>query len=142
MSIKVPLVGVQFCLDILSKNWGQLTLRLFVNDYVPADGDESGAYVEASFSGYQAQPIAAWAEPVKNPDASHYQVQGSASTFTHDGGNVSNNAYGYYVTRQSGIGAGAFEVVWAERFNNPPIGMGVLGDFITVVPIYQDRSEF
>jgi hypothetical protein len=141
MALKVLQISMGWMLNTLKNNWETLTLRLYVNDRTPADADTSADYAEANFSGYAPVPTSAWADAVANPDAVHWQVQSTPVTFTHNGGAQTNNVYGYFLTRPSGLG-GAFEVVWAERLSNPPVAMGVLGDFITIVPTLQDRSEF
>ena len=142
MALKVPLEGLEWLLNKLKDNWGNLTLHLYSNDKTPTDADIVDDYTEASFSGYAEVSINAWADAVKNTDNIHWQVQGTAITFTHNGGGQTTNCYGYYVTALKGLSAGAVALLWAERFSNPPVAMAVLGDFITVVPVLQDRTEY
>jgi hypothetical protein len=142
MSLKVPQVGLSQMLNWLKAGFPVLTLRLYMNDHNPGDLDTAANYSEAAFSGYAAVDISNWADAVANPDGLHWQIQATAITFNHNGGPQAANIYGYFVTRPGGLTPPVPEVVWAERFSNPPIAMGVAGDFITVVPVLQDRSEF
>lgn len=84
-----------------------LTLRLFQNSHVPAVDDDASDYVQASFSGYAAQPWSAWAAPTLDAN-NNDQFTHSPLTFSHSGGATANQIYGYYATD----GAGA--VVLAE----------------------------
>lgn len=136
MSLKVVRAGLEFLLTELVANWGVLTVHLFQNNKVPADGDGVGDYTEATFSGYNAQNASGWSAPTLQPDGVHFQTQATAMIFTHNGGGTSNNVWGYYVTNSGGV------LLWAEQFTSPPIFMSVTGDFISLVPTFQDRSEF
>lgn len=141
MSLKVLQVSVGWLTNLQKDNWGALKVHLFVNDKQILDGDKIDDYAEANFDGYGPVDTAQWTDAVVAADGVHWQTQAVAVNFNHTGGPMANDVYGYYTSRPSGLGA-AREIVWAERLANPPVHMALVGDFLTIVPTYQYRSEF
>lgn len=102
-----------------------IRLRLYSNNYTPADNSALGNFTEATFSGYAAAaPSMSAAAEVANKASSNDSL---ARVFSHNGGGVSNTIYGYYVTVLGGGG----DLLWAERFP-APIVMSAAGSTISI----------
>ena len=127
MSLVVPNSSeVQFLRYILNIEVpSDLDIKLYVNDFTPAETDTVSNYTEASGSGYLPIQLSSgnWSISPGNPSVAEYpQVEW---VFTGALGNV----YGYYVVRRSDD-----FLLWAERFTNGPFPIGTSGDRIRVVP--------
>ena len=116
-----------------NNNWPtskDLTLKLYVNDEVPADSDELAAYAEAAGGGYLAKTLTCgnWTIAIVNGIATAtYALQ--VFTFT---GPLSPNptAYGYFVVDGNNV------VQWSERFSEPCTPTSN-GNHIDIPVIYQ-----
>jgi len=102
-----------------------LILRLFVTNITPAETDEAGDYVEASWVGYSAVALNAqdWTLVAGTPSTASYPKQ----TFTSNEAEQQAVNYGYFLTR-----ATSGRIAWAERFSAPAPVVN-LGDFISVI---------
>jgi len=121
MTVKVPAVGEDRMLNILRSQWDDACkLRLFQNDYQPADGSVKGDFTEATFSGYAAQSIDDWSVVSQNA-ANRAEMVSGEKIFAHNGGGTGNTVYGWYLTDDND----SDEVLLAERF---PGGSRVLDD--------------
>jgi hypothetical protein len=72
-------------------------MRLYSNDYTPAETDTGSGITEANFTGYTATTVGAWGTPttVANVASSTAGMQ----TFTAGSSvSVSNTIYGWYLT--------------------------------------------
>lgn len=99
-----------------------LILKLFQSNTTPTKSDATGAYTEATFTGYSSVTLtgSAWnvsANPVT------YAVQ----TFTSSMGGQSQLIYGYYL-----VGATSNLLYGAERFSDGPYTIANLNDNIQV----------
>ena len=110
-----------------------LSLRLYVNDKVPADTDVVGDYTQMSTLGYAAKTLtgATWTVTEGDPAVGVYPVQ----TFEFDAG-TPVAVYGYFV-----VGATSGRLRWAERFPSGQIVGGSADDFLAVTPQYTGRDE-
>lgn len=109
---------------------GNLTLRLYTNNYTPVDTSANNAFTDAAGGNYAAITLAlnGWTVAANNdPSDGTYAEQ----TYTFNG-NLTGNAtvYGYFVTDANNA------VIWAERFGNAftPTNNG---DTIKVTPRLQ-----
>jgi hypothetical protein len=107
-----------------------LSLKLFSNDYNPADTDIAGDFVEVSGGGYAPKILAcgAWSLSAAN-DPSDVVYADQLFVFTGAIGG-SGTAYGYFVVDADGV------LIWAERLATPfqPVSSG---DNLTIVPKFQ-----
>lgn len=129
MALVVPNLGAQ---EILSRALnktatGDLTLRLYTNDYTPVEGSAVGNFTEATFTGYAAASIPGSGATITNADPS--EASWSAKVFTSSAGSQNQSVYGYYVTN-----VGSTIALWAERFTDGPYTIVNNGDTITVTP--------
>lgn len=107
-------------------------LRLFQNDFTPAQGDSVGAFTEADYSGYSEQPLT-FGAIVLNADE---QAESTAlyTVFAHDGGATPNEIFGWYIVHNDG---GGDVIMHSERLvgpSDPGIPMEDIGDTIQVTP--------
>jgi hypothetical protein len=91
---------------------GNLTLRLYTNNYTPVDTSQNNAFTDASGGNYAAITLDKnnWTVAANNDPSDGVYAQ---QTFTFNGP-VDGNAtiYGYFVTDANNA------AVWAERFGN------------------------
>ena len=103
------------------------TLKLFVSNTTPAEGDTAGTYTEMSTLGYAAITLvrANWTvATVTGTTTADYPQQ----TFTFTAGSAVN-VYGYYIIETtSGV------LLWAERFSDGPYPIANTGDQIKITP--------
>lgn len=94
-----------------------------------------GDVTPCDFSGYGGlQLLEDWAAVVwTSPRA---VITNSDIVWTHNGGGVSNQIYGYYVV--DGVGA----LAWIEARADGPVTIQFNGQEYTVKPKYTRRSEF
>ena len=114
-------------LDLITNDMVGWTVHLYQNDRVPEREDTLADFIEATFSGYAPIELgdfdaAAVADHIAS--AAHPLV-----TFTHDGGAVANQIYGYYLLDAGG------RIRQAERGSVSPLSMNVAGDVIHVKPV-------
>jgi len=110
-------------------------IGLYKNDWTPGAEDDITDVVAANFSGYIGLAnLISWATAVwvtPRAESTHGNV-----VWTHNGGGVSNDIYGYYVVDEAG------NLAWAERNATGPVTISVNGQTYTVTPKYTRRSEF
>ena len=102
------------------------TLKLFVNNVTPAEGDTAGSYTEMSTQGYASKALTgtSWVVTPGAPSSAAYAQQ----TWTFDGTGGATVVYGYYVVQAvSGV------LMFAERFATPPT-IANNGDQIKLTP--------
>ena len=105
-----------------------LVLRLFTNNWTPAETDTESAATEASGNGYAHCDIdtgSSWTFTGADPSSITYAEQEFA--FTGALGNV----YGYYITQVT-----SGKAVIAERFTDGPYNIQNNGDKIKVTPTF------
>ena len=102
------------------------TLKLFVNNVTPAEGDTAASYTEMSTQGYASKALTgtSWTVTPGAPSSASYAQQ----TWTFDGTGGATTVYGYFVVQAvSGI------LMFAERFASPPTIVNN-GDQIKLTP--------
>ena len=129
MAVVVPNKGAQEILKRATNNsaTGDLTLKLFENNYTPIEASAVADFTEATFTGYASQGIPGSGATITDADPS--EASWAAKTFTSSAGSQSKNVYGYYV-----VNAGGTVCLWAERFTDGPYPIVNNGDTITVTP--------
>jgi|SRR6516225_1320727 len=106
--------------------YNNCTMHLFSNNFNPVGNETLSSFTETAFSGYANVTIATWG-------AAFYDANGDAKTtstaveFTHNGGNTTDVAYGYYLVH------GNSTILGAQRFDDAPIGFNGLGNSCVVV---------
>lgn len=123
-------------LDILRTqiNSDAWEIHLFQNNHTPAEDDTAADYTEATFSGYSEQTVDDFGAP--SLVSGEAQVAASLNTWTHNGGAVGNDIYGYYITHSvSG------DLMWAERDPNGPITIDTLNQTYNVLPRLNLRTQ-
>lgn len=88
--------------------------HLYQNNYTPTDSSVLSDFVEANFTGYAAQTVAATAWNNATTDASGNTCATAADLVWTNTGTTSQTIYGYYVTDTGGT-----ILEWCERFANP-----------------------
>ena len=136
MPVIVPDIAELELLDILVLSWGDtLVLKLYRNDLTPGPATELGDFNDANYSGYAAQEPENWTAPVDDGTGRAIS-EADTLTFTHNGGGVANNVYGYYVVNAGG------DLLWCERFGTAPLVMASAADSFTLRPKLTLRSQF
>jgi hypothetical protein len=105
---------------------GNQTLKLFVNDKTPAEGDTAASYTEMSTHGYAAKTLtrANWSvATVEGVSTASYAQQ----TWSFTAASVVT-VYGYFV-----VDAVTGILLWAEKFSNSQ-AVESTGDEIRVTP--------
>lgn len=131
MALLVPDVGEVAALDMWLSDAAPeaQTLKLYLNDISPAEGDTAVTYTEATISGYSAKSLvrATWgaAATVTGTTTKAYPAQ--VFSFTGTGIIV-----GYFVIK---VTAGT--LLWAERIYSTPGQTFNNGDSLTLTPKIQ-----
>lgn len=101
-----------------------LVLRLYSSNTTPAETDTAATYTEYAAAGYAAIVLtaASWTTTEGAPSSTAYAQQ----TFTMSG---AGDAYGYYMTRNTGG-----RIAVAERFTGAPFSIPSGGGTIKVTP--------
>lgn len=127
MALKVPTVGEAALLkDMLGVTApGALTIKLYVNDKAPADGDTAADFTEMSTHGYASKSIATtdWAV-TDNAGAAEATATAQVWTFTAA---PAVTVFGYFVVDAAGV------LRWAERFSTSFL-VEFANDTATVTP--------
>lgn len=87
--------------DLAALNAAGAKVILFSNNWTPAVGDTISALTEATFSGYSAQTIGAWAASAFSTGKARSTASGNPFTFTNSTGVVNNSIYGYAVVNSA-----------------------------------------
>lgn len=128
MPLLVPTVGenklLEFAVGFATP--GNQTLKLYVSNTTPADGDTAGTYTEMSTHGYAAKTLTkgSWviAQNAGVAEASYAQQTWTFSAAT------AVTVYGYFVIDStSGI------LLWSERFGSAKV-VQYAGDQILLTP--------
>lgn len=121
-----PNEGAKYALECaLNKTvQGDLTLRLFENNYTPIETSTYASFTEATFSGYAAKTLtgANWTVTNADPAVATYST---TQTFTSNAAQT-KAVYGYYITK------GVSNVVFAELFTGAPYNIVNNGDVVNV----------
>ncbi len=105
---------------------GNMTLKLYVNDYTPVAGSTAANFTEMSTLGYAAKTLTAgsWVvTTISNVASGTYAQQ----TWTFTAG-TAVIVYGYYIIEAGGV------VCYAERFSSSQT-VQYTGDAISITPV-------
>lgn len=129
MSLLIPDVAEVEMLTRILKNVNNQTLKLYVNDKTPAEGDTAASYTEMSTHSYVAKALdkTLWTVATNAGVTSGTYAQQSW-TFTAA---ASVTVYGYFV-----VDAITGVIMWAERFTYPQVVTGA-DTPIKLTPILQ-----
>lgn len=126
MAIVVPNNGEGDALDAFTAKTAMstLVLRLYQSNTTPAETDTAASYTEYTATGYSAITLtaASWSTSEGAPSSTSYAQQ----TFTMTG---AGDAYGYYMTRNTGG-----RIALAERFTSAPFSIPSGGGTIKITP--------
>lgn len=129
MTLLVPTVGLNKFLslgldDVLS---GELTLKLYSNNQVPAAGDTAASYTEVSGGGYADITLETdWSilDGVATKSQKQFDFTGATAAPT--------TIYGYYVVNEDNV------LMWAERFSASVVPfIPVNGASIKITPRFE-----
>jgi hypothetical protein len=126
MSFLLVNQGEDIWADAVADEMG--ALRLFQNNWTPADGDDEGDVTEANFSGYSAKTLTpgSWVITPGAPTTMAYPEQ----TFTADDDvDPAQTVYGAYITQ---VTTGKLMCAW--RFDDGPYTVSLNGDQIKHTP--------
>lgn len=114
-------------------NSSGITIALFQNDWDPDCDPLLAAFTLATFSGYAAINVGNhWIGPTYAGMVATTQAD-AVVTFTHNGGGVANDIYGYLAIRtDSGL------LYWAEKNPGGPVNLSSAGQIYTVLPLWQE----
>ena len=138
MAIVLPAVGedrlLARALGKVVPTDGDVTLKLYVNDYTPVTGSVAGSFTEMSTNGYAAKTLAqeSWTVSQVSSKASASYAQ---QTWTFDDTGGENTIYGYFVIDEDAV------VLWAERFADPRTVGAVSGDVLRLTPVITLDTE-
>jgi len=108
----------------------QTTLRLFRSNMTISPLNELDDFNEANFSGYEGVAVPwdtpTWGEPTNQVVVETLDV----CAFTHDGGGVNNNIFGWYLTLYN-VDEDTTVLLAAQKYNDAPRPMNSGGDVIT-----------
>lgn len=129
MTLLVPNVGAQEMLRraLNYSATGDVSLKLFTNDYTPVETSVVGSFTEAAWTGYAAKTLTGGSWTVTNADPS--EASYAQQTYTSTAGSQNAPNYGYYVTNAAGT-----VLIYAERFSDGPYTIVNNGDTISVTP--------
>jgi hypothetical protein len=132
----LPQVGaLEFLQEYLTTYGTSAQYHLYQNNITPGQATVLADFVEADFSGYAGGINAAnWSAPVIV--SGHAKALANMISWTHNGGGVSNNIYGYYVLAFNGA------LLWAERDPNAPRLMQPGSPPYQLIPALTSISEF
>lgn len=133
MALKVPTVGevalLKNMLGVTSP--GPLTIKLYVNDKVPEDGDVAADFTEMSTHGYGAKTLAPGGWTVVD-DAGAAVATAAEQVWSFTAASAVT-VYGYYVVDGSGA------LCWAERLSSNFI-VEFAGDTAKITPKFSLAS--
>lgn len=137
MSLKVPYASTLFLLDqIITAVLDDCTLRLYVNNHVPANGDTIADYTEATFPGYAAIPFGSWPAASLNP-SNKASTELALQVFTAGVVITPEDVYGIFVTHD-----GTGDLVYAELDAAGPVTISTPGQSYGYLPRFTLKSEF
>jgi hypothetical protein len=110
-----------------------LILKLFKNNWTPADGDTEANATEATFTGYSAitLPGYGWSITPGAPTLIQYPEQLFQSTADQ----TAQPIYGYYL-----VGASSNKLLFAWRLDDGPYSVASNGDKIYITPKLQIKK--
>jgi hypothetical protein len=122
-------------LDALSVDENYI-LKLFKNDFTPANTTSAGSLTEADFTSYVAKTLtrSGWAVGVTNGSNKAETSYGGGTPQSWTSGTTGNTIYGYYI-----VGATSTAVLWAERFATARVLSD--GDVLNLTPKFTLNSE-
>ena len=118
----MPNEGEEDILDVILAT--TLVLRLFKNNFSPANSSVLSDFTEADFTGYSAITLtgASWVTTQADPSTATYAQQAFTGTGT------AQTVYGYYITRTS-----SGRVWYYQRFTTP-LSIGSVTPAIRITP--------
>lgn len=105
----------------------KMTLKLFKNNWTPADGDDEGDFTEADFTGYPAGGIVLTGLWTITPDAPTL-LEYAEQEFTSSADQTAQLVYGYVVV---GTDTG---FLWSAWLFDTPCSVSKNGDKIKITP--------
>jgi len=139
MALVVPDEGEKELLDKMLKDALSVNedyvLKLFKNDFTPANTTSAGSLTEADFTNYVAITLtrATWNVAVTN-GSNKAETSYNTSPQSWTSGTTGNTIFGYYI-----IGATSTAVLWAERFATARVLSD--GDVLNLTPKFTLNSE-
>ena len=128
MALILPTVGENKCLEFMTgySTPGNQTLKLFVTNTTPADGDTASTYTEMTTLGYAAKTLTkgSWAIAQNGGVAEAVYAE---QTWTFTAG-TAVTVYGYFV-----IDSTSGALLWSEAFNTGKLVQNT-GDIIRITP--------
>lgn len=113
MALIVPDIAEPVLLNYMLKttSFPNYVLKLYKNNYTPAQGTLLADFTEATFTGYTGVTFArsAWASATANPVSNKGETSANQVSWTAGSGET---LYGYYVESDTG------DLLWAELFNS------------------------
>jgi len=106
------------------------TLRLYKNNVTPTFIKVLSDFTEANFSGYAGWDIPWVGAEYRDGTAAAVNDMPEPAVFTHDGGLVGNNIFGWYLTRYNSDDDTTM-LVASMRYDDAPRAIGTAGQSIT-----------
>lgn len=133
MALLVPNAGefemLKAALGVVAMGASQ-TLKLYVNNITPGEGDSAGSYTAATGFGYVDKTLTSTIWSVVTDGGGTTEATYTQQTWVFTG--ALGNVYGYFVIRtDSGV------LLWAERFSDGPYNIANNGDEIRLTPKIQ-----
>jgi len=124
MALLVPDAGEVKMLQLALA--GNTTLKLFISNTTPAEGDTAASYTEMSTLGYAAKTLTGGSWSVSSA-AGVTTASYAEQTYTFTGG-TPVTVYGYFIIEATGG-----VILWAERFTASQVIQNT-GDQIKITP--------
>lgn len=133
--------GRQYLLDIATGNISgpiDVDYRLYQSNITPTENDTDATYAgsDATFTGYAPVNVVGWT-PSAAVGVARQSLADAVIFTVGPAPAITNNIYGYYAVIH-----GTDEVVWALRFDAPPLAMATAGFSIGITPKLTVKSEF
>lgn len=115
MALVVPDISEPVLLEYMLKttSFPNYVIKLYTNNYTPAQGTLLADFTEATFTGYTGTTFArsAWGTASANPVTNKGEISANQVSWT---AGSSETVYGYYVVSDDG----SPKLLWAELFDS------------------------